>query len=101
VNQNKTEAMEKNTALMNTQNSHQLNSNSVMNKMNSIFHSLSVGQMIKNFKLRKSLPLLKTTDFKVSQIAYIVGLDTEELIELFITKHGMTPLQYRQRHHIG
>ena len=85
---------------MKTQNS-QYSEVTFLDKLNTMIDSISPMQLVKNYKLKKVQKLLETTDFKLAQIAYIVGMEPDDLSKSFINKYGMTPSQYRQQNYIG
>ena len=60
---------------------------------------LSLPYLFKRFKLNRAAHLLRTTDFTMNQIAYIVDFkDQDQLENAFLEEYGMTPNYYRQRY---
>ncbi len=53
---------------------------------------------LKNYRLKKSCELLKTTNLRISQICNRVGYEsTSYFCSLFKNTYGITPTQYRER----
>jgi len=73
-----------------------LEARKLMSRITELSSIFSLRKMFNSFKARRALPLLRTTDFKISQIAYIVGFDSEEeLRAVFVAKYGLSPERYR------
>ena len=58
---------------------------------------LSPSLYIRKIKLKKAKNLLKTTDMKISEIAYFIGLDSpQNFTKYFTQEHGLNPTDYRK-----
>ena len=94
--------MEKNMITLESHRAKSIEEGASISRIKEWLSSFSISKMINSLKLSKTVNLLETSDFKISQIAYIVGFeDEDELNQIFIAKYGITPLQYRQLNYKG
>ena len=58
---------------------------------------LSISRYIRQYRLLKGKELLETTDLKIAEITYKVGLDSPQTFTRFFTEDfGITPTEYRK-----
>lgn len=68
---------------------------SQINRKLSEISAPSAGQLIRNYRLKLSLDLLRTEDFNVSEIAYTIGFSNpSNFCRSFKQYYGCTPSEY-------
>lgn len=61
------------------------------------FDNLSFGEYIRKLRIEKAIDLLKTSQYKLSEISYLTGFsDQSHFNRVFKSFTGMTPLEYKK-----
>ena len=74
-----------------------LSTNILQNGFRSIY-GMSVNEFIQNERLLHIKKLLQESDYSVSEITYMVGLNSKSyLSKIFLERYGMTPTEFRSQ----